>query len=449
MATDIERIRRQITTLMACHTPEELAKRLEQRTENVPPRVPGGSRISPSAIERRWSLLGDRGDGVRDAILDSWALEHAGGFERNIEQYIGTAKIPIGLAGPLRINGLFGQGDYYFPLATTEAALVASYSRGAALITEAGGCASMMVGDGVARTPGFAFANLEQVGRFVLWLTANMDQLKRIGEGTTRYGTLVETRLTIEGNHVYLSLEYRTGDAAGQNMVTIATQAIFDHILANCPIKPAQAYVEANASGDKKATMQALVLGRGRKVTSEITLTADLVRRRLHTTPEQMSRYWQMSALGGVLSGGIGVQGHYANGLAALFIACGQDVACVAEAAVGVTRFEVTSDGDLYAAVTLPNMVVGTVGGGTALPSQKACLELLGLSGASHGHRFAELCGGVCLAGELSIIGALAAGEFSRAHARLARGKRIAATPAPEPGDADSAARSDPDDEHV
>ena len=129
-----------------------------------------------------------------------------------------------------------------------------------------------------------------------------------------------------------------------------------------------------------------------------------------------------MSAIGGVLSGTMGLQGHYANGLAAIYIACGQDAACVAESAVGLTRFERTPDGSLYASVTLPSLIVGTVGGGTALPSQQACLQILGLAGPGHARAFAEVCAGVVLGGELSIIGALCAGHFTQAHRSLARG---------------------------
>ena len=128
--------------------------------------------------------------------------------------------------------------------------------------------------------------------------------------------------------------------------------------------------------------------------------------------------------MGGVLSGTMGVQGHYANGLAALYLACGQDVACVAESAVGVTRFEMDSRGDLYAAVTLPNLIVGTVGGGTCLPSQAACLRILGLAGPGHAQALAEVCAGVCLAGELSLAAAICSGGFAHAHQALARGRR-------------------------
>ncbi len=177
-------------------------------------------------------------------------------------------------------------------------------------------------------------------------------------------------------------------------------------------------------SGDKKASSQSLQSVRGRKVSAEVRLPRKIVQRHLHTTPEKMVDYWRMSAVGGVLSGTIGVQGHYANGLAALFIACGQDAACVSEAAVGVTRFEVGTEGELYAAVTLPNLIVGTVGGGTSLPTQRACLEILGLAGAGHARAFSEVCAAVALSGEISIIAALAAGQFTRAHAKLARGQK-------------------------
>jgi hydroxymethylglutaryl-CoA reductase (NADPH) len=181
-------------------------------------------------------------------------------------------------------------------------------------------------------------------------------------------------------------------------------------------------------SGDKKASLQSFVSVRGKKVTAEVCLSPQLIHKYLHTTPREMENYWRMAAIGGVLSGTLGIQGHYANGLAALYIACGQDAACVAECAVGVTRFETTADGDLYAAVTLPNLLVGTVGGGTALPSQRACLEIMGLAGEGKARAFAEICAALVLAGELSIIGALASGEFTRAHQRLARTRRSVTT---------------------
>jgi hydroxymethylglutaryl-CoA reductase (NADPH) len=204
----------------------------------------------------------------------------------------------------------------------------------------------------------------------------------------------------------------------------MATEAICEYIEQHCPVKPQYHFIEANLSGDKKASAQSFLLVRGRKVSAEAVLPADLVQKRLRTTPEHMVNFWRMCAMGGILSGTVGIQGHFANGLAALYMACGQDVACVAESAVGVTRFEVIEGGDLYASVTLPNIMVGTVGGGTGLPSQKACLDILGLAGAGKAQALGEVCAGLCLAGELSIMGAMCSGDFSRAHRLLARGKQ-------------------------
>jgi len=410
--------------LLRTLSPEELRQQLEPKHGNPSPRVPNGSRLTMEALEKRWQVLATRLES-REALADTYTLTHMEHFQHNIENFIGSVKLPVGLAGPLRVNGLFAQGDYYIPLATTEAALVASYSRGAQLISEAGGCTAALLNEGISRAPGFSFKNLQEVGLFVSWAISQLDVFKRAAESTTRHGKLIDMRVTVEGNHVYLNFEFITGDASGQNMVTIATEAICSYINANAPVRPQYSFVEANLSGDKKATFQSFLLVRGKKVTAEVTLPATLVKKRLHTTPEEMVNCWRMSAIGGVLSGSIGVQGHYANGLAALYIACGQDAACVAESAVGVTRFEIAAQGALYASVTLPNLMVGTVGGGTRLPSQQACLDIMGLAGPGKARALAEVCAGLCLAGELSIIGALCEGEFARAHQCLARGNGV------------------------
>jgi hydroxymethylglutaryl-CoA reductase (NADPH) len=387
----------------------------------APPHIPGGSAVTGEAISRRWELPGLPA-ASRTELADAKTLGECDAYARNIENFIGTVRVPVGLAGPLRVNGLHAHGDFYVPLATTEAALVASYSRGASLVTEAGGCAALVLNEGVSRAPGFAFETLADAAIFVAWASRSFDAFRSAAEGTTRHGQLIDMQLTVEGNHVYLGLEFLTGDASGQNMVTIAAEAVCRHIEQHSPIKPRYWFVEANLSGDKKATTHSFMSVRGKKVSAEVVLPADLVERRLHTTPAAMLDYSRMSVLGGVMSGSIGVHGHYANGLAALFIACGQDAASVAEAAVGITRFEPREDGGLYAAVTLPNVIVGTVGGGTGLPSQKACLDVLGLAGPGHARAFAEVAAALSLAGELSIIGALAAGHFTGAHQRLARG---------------------------
>jgi len=285
--------------------------------------------------------------------------------------------------------------------------------------------------ESLSRVPGFVFKSAADSCRFIAWAVTQFEEFRCVAEATTAHGRLVDIGCTVEGNHVYLTFEFTTGDASGQNMVTIATQAVCYDIVARSPVKPLRHYVESNLSGDKKASARAFTTTRGKKVTAEACLSAGLVAKHLHTTPEAMVDYWRMSAIGGVLSGTLGVHGHFANGLAALYLATGQDAACVAESAIGVTRFEVTEAGGLYATVTLPGIMVGTVGGGTGLPSQKACLKLMGLHGPGKGRALAEVCAGLLLAGELSIIAALAAGHFARAHRKLARGRSLTGNEAP------------------
>lgn len=423
MSVSQDGARKHHVDLTAGLSAEEIVRRLAPKEHASSARVPGATRTEPEVVDKRWALW-PQAEAGREAVADAAALAGHAGFGKNIENFIGTVKVPVGVAGPLRVNGLAAQGDYYVPLATTEAALVASYHRGACVITLAGGCTTLLLNEGVSRAPAFAFRGLVEAGNFVVWCLGRIDAFRAVAEATTRHGKLKDVRVHIEGNHVYLVLDYTTGDAAGQNMVTIATQAVCDYIAAECPVKPDYAFVEGNFSGDKKASSQSFQGVRGKKVAAEVRLPRKVVERHLHTTPEKMVDYWRMSALGGVMSGTIGVQGHYANGLAALFIACGQDAACVSEAAVGMTRFEVGAEGELYAAVTLPNLIVGTVGGGTGLPSQRACLEILGLAGPGKARALAEVCAALALAGELSIIAALSAGQFAGAHERLARGKK-------------------------
>ena len=388
-------------------------------TANPSPRIPRGD--DQGSVQARWDTLSVSND-MRREIGDTLSLSRNQTYRRNIENYIGTVKVPVGIAGPLRVNGGFARGDYYVPLATTEAALVASYNRGARVISKAGGCTAILLDEGVSRAPGFVFKSLSQATLFVGWALSQVEEFKRVTAATSRFCKLINMKHSIEGNHVFLNFEFFTEDASGQNMVTIATQTICSYISDHSPVQPERWYVEVNFSGDKKASSQSFQTVRGRKVAAEAVIPKALVENDLHTTSDQMARYYQISTMGGVLSGTIGIQGHYANSLAALYLACGQDVACVAESAVGMTRFESIEGGDLYASVTLPNLMVATVGGGTGLPSQKACLEILGLAGPGNAHAFAEVAAGLCLAGEISIAAAISAGQFTRAHKQLARG---------------------------
>ncbi len=427
MPSAFDATRRIIDAILAERTIDDVAAGQLPDVETSPkPAIRPAKRLDPTFTAANWrTLLTHSGATEADkaALLDASAQEQLPLYDNSIESYVGTLRLPVGVIGPLRVNGIFAKGDYYAPLATTEAALVASYGRGARLMSAAGGCTTALLAEGVHRSPGFAFASVTEAGRFTAWLIRNFDALKMAAEATTRHGKLHEISPHIEGDHVYVVCTYTTGDAAGQNMVTIATEALCAHVIEHCPIKPLFWFVEANFSGDKKASHMSFLSVRGRKATASVDLPGELVRKHLHTTPERMQDYWRMSALGGVMSGSIGVQGHYANGLAALYLATGQDAACVAESAVGVTRIELRADDRLFVSVTLPNIIAGTVGGGTNLPTQAAGLNMMGLKGAGHARAYAEVCAAVCLAGELSIIGALCAHEFASAHERLARGK--------------------------
>lgn len=411
-----------VRRILGASTLEDAANRL--LPDPSPPAfdLPAWGKISNERASKAFDKL-QLDPEIRRTLLDD-QTDDLSAYEGNIENAIGLLKMPIGLAGPLRVNGLSAKGDFPIPLATTEAALVASYHRGCRAITAAGGCSAMVLYESISRAPAFIFNSSSEACRFVIWAVENFESFQETAATTTAHGKLIDLGCTVEGNHVYANFEYTTGDASGQNMVTLATQAICDKIIATSPIKPVKHYIESNLSGDKKASARAFTSARGKKVTAEVKLSEELVRKFLQTTPAEMVDYWRVSAIGGVLSGTLGIQGHFANGLTALYLATGQDAACVAESATGVTRFETTEDGSLYASVTLPGIMVGTVGGGTGLPTQQACLKLMGLAGTGKARALAEVCTGLLLAGELSIIAALSAGHFSRAHRKLARTRK-------------------------
>ena len=424
MSADLRGVRGFFQRLLAERTQREIEQGLTPSLEDFPPSVPWRDTpgtISPEEVDRRWDIL-DVGMSVRHQLFDAMTREQMNSYGKNIENFIGTVKLPIGLAGPLRVRGLFANGDYYVPLATSEAALVASYSRGAQAITKAGGCTAAMIWEGVTRAPVFVFNNLVEIGKFMAWASEHADTFKDIAASTTRHGRLIRTCFNVEGNHIYLIFEFITGDASGQNMVTIATDAVCRFILDQTPVQPVYWFVEGNHSGDKKASYMSFQNVRGKRVTAEVTLTPEILKSHLKTSASRMMDLYQVGVVGGVMSGNIGLQGHYANAMAALFIACGQDAACVAESAVGVTRMERTDGDCLYASVTLPNLIVGTVGGGTGLPSQGACLDILKLAGPGNASAFAEVCAALVLAGELSISAAMSSHGFTSAHQSLARG---------------------------
>ena len=312
---------------------------------------------------------------------------------------------------------------FLFHCQLSRGALIASYNRGAKATRLSGGTTSVCLSEGMQRTPLFKFNSLSEVGEFISWNLNNIDVFKKIVSVNSRFSVLEDIRINIEGNQVLIVFEYTTGDAAGQNMATLCTDAICRYIIENNPVKPKYWYVESNYSGDKKATAASFINVKGKKVTAEVVIKKEISSKILNASPTQIAQFWQSSCVSAAQSGTLGIHGHFANGLAAIFIACGQDVACVAEAYVGITRMELNDNQDLYVTVTLPSLPVGTVGGGTTLPTQNECLEIIGCAGQGNARKFAEICAAVVLSGELSVAAAVVSGSFSRAHKLFGRKK--------------------------
>jgi hydroxymethylglutaryl-CoA reductase (NADPH) len=406
-----------------CRTaPDDLSERLRPLSPDRSPLAPALERkATEEGRQARADHLASLGNSI-SALTDAAAVYPAERVVGNIENYIGVARIPVGLVGPLRVRGAEAAGDFYVPMATTEGALVASYNRGAKVASLAGGVSVICIADRVGRAPGFRFRTMSEAALFVDFAGHQIEEMKRVAGTTSRHGALADVRISWDADTVVLLLEFTTGEAAGQNMATFASDAVCRDLVERAPAKPEWWAIDSNLSGDKKASHLSLLSVRGKKVTAEVVLPAALVEQELRVTVSQCVRFWRLFSCFGMQSGSIGVHGHYANALAAIYIACGQDVACVAESAVGFTRIESTTQGDLYISVNLPNVIVGTVGGGTGLPTQRECLDLLHCQGPGSARRLAEICGAIALAGELSGAAALAAGHFVNAHRSLGRG---------------------------
>lgn len=412
---------RNLVKLMSQINDEELIQKIVAQSK-LTPELKSLSTKAPFDKEGQETRLNTVAPNQKMKYLsDNGQIDDLNVLKGNIENFIGFSKVPTGIAGPLLVNGTHAQGQFFIPLATTEGALVASYSRGCKAASVAGGITSICMTESVQRSPLFRFKTIIEVGQFLAWIVGQFDKFVDITKAHTSHGKLTNFKTNVEGNQINLVFEFETGDAAGQNMVTFCTAGICDYILMNSPVKPSAWYIESNFSGDKKSNYQSFQSVRGKKVVAEVELPAQVVRDVLKSEPQLMEDYWKASTLSLVQIGSIGTQGHIANGLTALFMATGQDVACISEAQVAVNRFEVTPNGDLYASLTMPNLIVGTVGGGTGLPTQRECLELIDCYGTGKAKKFAEICCALALAGELSIAAAIASGHFVSAHKSLGR----------------------------
>lgn len=412
--------------------------------------------IAPHSLEKVLSTDLEKAVRVRRGWLEQTAgvstdgLPHASGFDAAgfygsvlgacAEMVVGYVPLPVGVAGPLLLNGR----SYQVPMATVEGTLIASTRRGCKAITEAGGASAVVLQQGMTRAPVLQFPSAMRAAAFKAWVEAadNAAAAKASFESTTRFGKLLSVRVTVAGRYAYARFTCATGDAMGMNMVSKGVNAVLEWIGADAMRFPDMEVLglSGNLCCDKKPAAVNWIEGRGCSVVVEATIPGDVVERVLKTSVEgavglNTAKNLVGSAMAGMASGGFNA--HAANIVTAVYLACGQDPAQNVESSNCLTLLQPTNGGaDLHVSCTMPSIEVGTVGGGTHLPAQKACLNMLGVAGASadapgaHAKQLAMVVAATVMAGELSLISALSAGHLVKAHMHL---NRKASTPAPPP----------------
>ncbi|MGB0864619.1 MAG: hydroxymethylglutaryl-CoA reductase [Saprospiraceae bacterium] len=345
-------------------------------------------------------------------------------LDGNCEHFVGVAQIPMGIAGPIKVNGEYAQGEFLIPMATTEGTLVASYNRGIKLMNLSGGVKATVIDDVMQRAPVFVFEDARGARDFVKWVKENFNQIANEAESTTRFGRLKYIDPYISNKFAYLRFNYYTGDAAGQNMVGRATFAacswIIDHYRGQ---KIQKFYLESNLATDKKASQVNIMHTRGKRVTAECTIPKSVLEQNMRVDPAKLAYHYQVANVGAILSGANNNGLHSANAITAIFMATGQDVANVSESSAGIFYCEVTENGDLYTSITIPSLIVATYGGGTGLATQRECLEMMQCYGKDGVKKFAEILVSVVLAGELSLASAISSSDWVSSHEQYGRNR--------------------------
>lgn len=372
---------------------------------------------------RRMFIEQETGTALENIGIFSLDIERV--VKRNCENMIGTVQVPVGVAGPLLIDGEYAQGRYYLPLATTEGALVASVNRGCSAITRAGGAQVRILHDGMTRAPVFAADTIVHAKQVADWVATHRDDLRGVAESTTSHGKMTDVVTYIAGTSVFVRIEFDTKDAMGMNMVTIASAKVAELIAEHTGARLIA--LSGNMCTDKKPAAINGIMGRGRSVVAGISLSHELIGQILKTDARSLFEVnYRKNLVGSARAGSMGFNAHAANVVAAMFIACGQDAAHAIDGSTCITTVDLTDSG-VYISVTLPSLPVGTVGGGTGLETQQECLKILGVAGSgnppgTNARKLGEIIGAGVLAGELSLLGALAAQHLARAHQQLGRG---------------------------
>jgi len=394
----------------------------EASTSSFPPRIPRDKANDYGKMSADTRL--------KFATVQTGAsLDHVGRYSidpsvlpGNVENFFGVAQVPMGLAGPLLFNGEHARGHFYVPLATTEGTLVASYSRGMRLLSECGGVKTTVVEQYMQRSPVFIWDDALQARDFGKWVEDHFAEIKAAAETTTRSGKLINIYQYSVGPLRHLRFNYTTGDAAGQNMTGKATFAACEWIKKTHP-GGARYILSGNMDTDKKHSRINMLVTRGKRVVAEAIVKKDILKSLMRVDTRDLFYSRPISQAGAFLAGSANNGAHAANGLTAMFIATGQDVANVSESHAGVVYNRLLANGDLYWSITLTSLIVATYGGGTGLPTQRECLEMLGCYGSGKADKFAEICAGVVLAGETSLSSAILAGDWVSSHDELGRNR--------------------------
>src|SRR3989344_2539469 len=365
--------------------------------------------------------------GVTLSAISSPTFDIAQVATHSCENLIGKTEIPLGLAGPLLIKGSYAKGEYYVPLATTEGALLASINRGCVATAQSGGIQTFVEKSSMTRAPVFRTKGIKESARFISWVENHTKDMAKTVKEISEYLTLLSVTPFMIGKNVYLRFEFDTADAMGMNMVTIACDQIIRNV-----ITPKTGVLCVALSGnmcvDKKASYLNFTRGRGHRTRAEVIIPRHVVASTLKTDPETIVEVnYRKNLLGTIAAGSFSSNAHYANIIAALFIATGQDVAHVVEGSLGITTAEMDGK-NLYFSIFLPDLPLGTVGGGTTLSTQQEALELLQVAGGgkptgTNAKKLAEIAAATVLSGELSLLSALASSDLAKAHKRLARGE--------------------------
>ena len=390
--------------------------------EAARPRIPRdpADDYSPDAIATRQRFLAD---------YTGHELEHINHYsfdphvlQGNVESFVGVAQVPIGLAGPVRIRGEHADGEFLIPLATAEGTLVASYNRGMKVLNESGGVVCTVVDDCMQRAPVFVFDSAREARDFKGWVDAHLPEIATAAEATTSVGKLDYIDTYLAAKFAFLRFNFTTGDAAGQNMVGRATFAACSWILEQVDTIR-RFYLESNFATDKKASQVNIMRTRGKRVVAEATIPRHVLASIMRVEPEALFLHAGISNVGSFLAGVNNNGLHSPNGITAMFIATGQDVANVAESSAGVIYVDLLPDRSLYMSITIPSLIVASYGGGTGLATQRECLELLGCYGKGKVHKLAEIIAGVVLAGEISLASAISSLDWVSSHEQYGRNR--------------------------